>query len=72
MYYLNMCPIRRDYVRGLMQEVGFQKIATYADFEDEESTGTPDFYVHVAEKKYYGAEDIDEDDAETTREVDKA
>src|SRR6056297_1112663 len=70
-YYLNMCPIRRDYVRGLMQEVGFQKISTYADFEDEESTGTADFYIHVAEKKYYGAEDIQEDESLTAGEIEK-
>jgi len=58
-YYLNMCPIRRDYTRGLMQDVGFQKIDTYADFEDEESDdSTPDFYIHVAGKKYLGDQDI--------------
>ncbi len=60
-YYLNMCPIRRDYTRRLMQEVGFQKISTYSDFEDEESTGSPDFYIHVAEKKYrVGGDDSDQ------------
>ncbi|MDT8409755.1 MAG: class I SAM-dependent methyltransferase [Wenzhouxiangellaceae bacterium] len=71
-YYLNMCPIRRDYTRRLMQEVGFQKIATYADFEDEEGSGTADFYIHVAEKKYFGAEDIGEDDAPNTVEAGKS
>ena len=66
-YYLNMCPIRRDYVRGLMQDVGFQKIETYADFEDEESTDTPDFYIHVAEKRYLSGDDIDTDPELRTR-----
>ena len=71
-YYLNMCPIRRDYTRRLMQEVGFQRISTYGDFEDEDSTGSPDFYIHVAEKKYFGNEDIDEDDNLDAREVGKS
>jgi glycine/sarcosine N-methyltransferase len=68
-FHLNMYPIRREYVRNLMQEVGFQKISTYADFEDEESTGSPDFFIHVAEKKYYTEEDIDADADLSTREA---
>lgn len=52
-YHLNMFPIRRDYTRGLMENVGFQQVTTYADFEEEHPEGdAPDFYVHVAEKEY--------------------
>jgi sarcosine/dimethylglycine N-methyltransferase len=51
-YHLNMCPIRRDYVRRLMREVGFQKIQTVGDFEETFRTEQPDFYVHVAQKEY--------------------
>jgi len=51
-FHLNMYPLRRDYTRRLMQEVGFQKIATYADFEEDHKQEAPDFFVHVAEKKY--------------------
>ncbi len=54
-YHLNMYPLRRDYTRRLMREVGFQKITTYADFEQDDVASAdkePDFFVHVAEKKY--------------------
>ena len=68
-FYLNMYPLRRDYVRRLMQEVGFQQISTYADFEDEAHPGDPDFYVHVAEKKYDADVDLDKDsESNSTRE----
>lgn len=61
-YHLNMYPLRRDYVRRLMREVGFQQISTYADFEDDAKEGDPDFYVHVAEKKYDPDADLTKDD----------
>jgi SAM-dependent methyltransferase len=51
-YYLNMFPLRKDYVRGLMRDVGFQTISTYGDFQETHRTDDPDFYIHVAEKKY--------------------
>lgn len=51
-YYLNMFPLRKDYVRRLMREVGFQTISTYADFQETHQSEDPDFYIHVAEKKY--------------------
>ncbi len=51
-FHLNMFPIRRDYVRRLMHEVGFQKVSTYADFEDDDKEQDPDFFIHVAEKCY--------------------
>jgi len=60
-FHLNMFPLRRAYTRRLMHEVGFQKIYTYADFESEEevNTETPDFFIHVAEKRYDPEEEPD-------------
>lgn len=49
---LNMFPLRRTYLRGLLEEAGFRKIHTYGDFQDEAEEPNPDFFVHVAEKVY--------------------
>ncbi len=51
-YHLNMYPLRRDYSRRLMKEVGFQNIFTYGDFQETFRTEEPDFFIHVAEKEY--------------------
>jgi SAM-dependent methyltransferase len=51
-YYLNMYPLRKDYTRRLMHEVGFQKVETYGDFQETYRDDEPDFFVHVAEKEY--------------------
>jgi SAM-dependent methyltransferase len=51
-YYLNMFPLRRDYTRNLMKEVGFQNIFTYGDFQETYRREEPDFFIHVAEKEY--------------------
>jgi SAM-dependent methyltransferase len=51
-YHLNMCPIRKDYTRRLMHEVGFQNVATYGDFQETYREDEPDFFIHVAEKEY--------------------
>lgn len=51
-YHLNMFPLRKEYLRNLMQEVGFQRIETYGDFKETYKENDPDFYVHVAEKEY--------------------
>jgi SAM-dependent methyltransferase len=51
-YHLNMFPLRKAYTRRLMHEVGFQRIATYGDFQETYSDSDPDFFVHVAEKAY--------------------
>jgi SAM-dependent methyltransferase len=51
-YYLNMCPIRRNYMRRLMLEVGFQKVHTLGDFEETYRREEPDYFIHVAEKSY--------------------
>ena len=51
-YHLNMYPLRRDYVRTLMREVGFAHVETYSDFQDTHPEGEPDFFIHVAEKAH--------------------
>ena len=51
-YHLNMFPLRKNYTRRLMREVGFQKITTYGDFKETYKETEPDFFVHVAEKSY--------------------
>jgi len=51
-YHLNMFPLRKDYTRRLMQEVGFQRIDTFGDFKETFREPDPDFYVHIAEKTY--------------------
>jgi len=51
-YHLNMFPLRKEYTRNLMHEVGFQRVSTYADFQETYHEEDPDFFVHVAEKKY--------------------
>lgn len=51
-YHLNMFPLRKNYSRRLMQEVGFQHIETFGDFKETYKETDPDFFVHVAEKLY--------------------
>lgn len=52
-FHLNMFPLRKEYVRNLMCEVGFQKVTTYGDFQETYKTNDPDFFIHVAEKDYH-------------------
>ena len=51
-YYLNMYPLRKNYFRGLLRDVGFQQIDTFGDFQETYAESDPDFYIHVAEKAY--------------------
>jgi SAM-dependent methyltransferase len=53
-FHLNMYPLRKNYVQTLMKEVGFQRITTYGDFQKNfsNSNDEPEFFIHVAEKKY--------------------
>lgn len=51
-FHLNMFPLRKDYLRRLMHEVGFQTISTFGDFEETYHQEEPDFFVHIAEKRY--------------------
>jgi sarcosine/dimethylglycine N-methyltransferase len=59
-YYLNMFPLRKDYVRRLLREVGFQRIETYGDFQETYHDSDPDFFVHIAEKAYRRDEELGE------------
>ncbi len=54
-FHLNMFPLRKTYTRNLMQEVGFQRIKTYGDFQETYQENAPDFFVHVAEKEHHDA-----------------
>jgi len=56
-YHLNMYPLRKKYVERLMGEVGFQKVSTYGDFKETYHHDDPDFFVHIAEKKYIPEEE---------------
>ena len=49
-HYLNMFPLRREYTRSLIADVGFQNITTYGDFQETYKGNDPDFFIHVAEK----------------------
>ncbi len=51
-YHLNMFPLRKDYTRRLLHEVGFQRVETFGDFKETYHEDEPDFFVHVAEKSY--------------------
>ena len=51
-YFLNMYPLRKNYLRGLLRNVGFQQIDTYGDFQATYAEAEPDYFVHVAEKRY--------------------
>jgi SAM-dependent methyltransferase len=51
-FHLNMFPLRREYTRRLMHEVGFQRVETFGDFQKKFDNLEPDFLVHVAEKGY--------------------
>jgi len=51
-YHLNMYPLRKDYVKRLMHEVGFQTVTTFGDFQETYKQDDPDFYIHIAEKQY--------------------
>jgi SAM-dependent methyltransferase len=49
-FRLNMFPLRKNYLRKLLGEAGFQHIHTYGDFQATYQDSDPDFFVHVAEK----------------------
>ncbi len=53
-FHLNMFPLRKSYMRNLLLDVGFQRVKTYGDFQETYQENEPDFFVHVAEKKYDG------------------
>lgn len=49
-FTLNMFPLRKNYMRKLLLEAGFQRVRTYGDFQETYQESEPDFFVHVAEK----------------------
>lgn len=51
-HHLNMFPLRKDYLRGLISDAGFQKVDTFGDFQSSYKDTDPDFYVHIAHKDY--------------------
>jgi SAM-dependent methyltransferase len=51
-FHLNMFPLRKPYVRKLVHEVGFQRVETFGDFQETFQDDEPDFFVHVAEKRF--------------------
>ena len=51
-FHLNMFPLRKDYVRKLMHEVGFQSVKTYGDFKETYRHNDPDFFIHITDKSY--------------------
>jgi SAM-dependent methyltransferase len=51
-FHLNMFPLRKNYVRRLLREAGFQHVKTYGDFQETYQESEPDFFIHVAEKTY--------------------
>ncbi len=55
-YKLNMFPLRKNYMRNLLKESGFQRMHTYGDFQETYQDTEPDFFVHVAEKEYNAEE----------------
>jgi glycine/sarcosine N-methyltransferase len=57
-YHLNMYPLRKKYVQGLLRDVGFQAIGTYGDFHETYREEEPDFFIHVAEKRYREQGDV--------------
>lgn len=55
-FHLNMFPLRKRYMQQLLHEVGFQTVETYGDFQETYREEEPDFFVHVAEKRYRAEE----------------
>lgn len=49
-FTLNMFPLRKNYMRRLLQEAGFERVRTYGDFQETFAEDEPDFFIHVAEK----------------------
>lgn len=57
-YHLNMFPLRKEYTRRLIKEAGFPTVHTYGDFMETYRECDPDFFIHVAEKKYVDPDEI--------------
>lgn len=51
-FHLNMFPLRKQYMRDLFLQVGFQRVTTFGDFQETYRDTDPDFFVHVVDKSY--------------------
>lgn len=49
-FTLNLCPVRKNYMRKLLSEAGFERVRTYGDFQETFAESEPDFFIHIAEK----------------------
>ena len=49
-HYLNLFPLRQEYLTGLLQQTGFGSVVRYGDFEKDYDTLEPDFIIQVATK----------------------
>lgn len=49
-HFLTVCPIRQDYVTGLLVDAGFRSVERYGDFVDNYEFYEPDFVIQVAKK----------------------
>lgn len=49
-FHLHMYPLRKNYVRKLLTEAGFNNIKTYGDFKETYRHDEPDFFIHLAKK----------------------
>lgn len=56
-YHLDMFPIRKNYLRQLLVDAGFDQIRTFSDFRAVGSNETPDFYIHIGTKPIQTAND---------------
>lgn len=64
-YTLNMCPIRKNYMRRLLSEAGFERVRTYGDFQETYAEDEPDFFIHVCEKSVASHGSTDDEATET-------
>ncbi|MCH9669424.1 MAG: methyltransferase domain-containing protein [Actinomycetia bacterium] len=70
-YTLNMFPLRKNYVRRLIREAGFERVRTYGDFQETYQENEPDFFIHVAQKSIEDTTSV-QDEAEAYYDSDDA
>ncbi|MEX2599895.1 MAG: class I SAM-dependent methyltransferase, partial [Dehalococcoidia bacterium] len=46
--HLTTCPIRQEYLTGLLEQTGFRKVERYGDFKAEYNFYEPEFIIQVA------------------------
>lgn len=49
-FHLSMFPLRRHYIRGLLDQAGFTSLTTYGDFEESFEPDDVDFFQQIAVK----------------------